>query len=171
MPLTNLMHRYTEYNHWANATYASWLASKDPEWLCKEVPSSYSTIATTLAHIRGTEEFWLALMQRSPVQPVFKDGFDGSLPQLLEALTEQSLQFERYVATLSSDQLEEPVVLDQPWMKGQKPRYELIQHCMNHSTYHRGQIVTIARNLGITDPPMTDYNYYNMVIRTEEMPG
>jgi uncharacterized damage-inducible protein DinB len=33
---------------------------------------------------------------------------------------------------------------------------------MNHSTYHRGQIITIGRNLGFTDAPMTDYNFYNI---------
>jgi uncharacterized damage-inducible protein DinB len=36
----------------------------------------------------------------------------------------------------------------------------MIHHCMNHSTYHRGQIVTIARNLELTDPPSTDFMRY-----------
>jgi uncharacterized damage-inducible protein DinB len=36
-------------------------------------------------------------------------------------------------------------------------RADAIHHCMNHSTYHRGQIVTIARSLGIIDPPSTDF--------------
>jgi len=31
---------------------------------------------------------------------------------------------------------------------------------MSHSTYHRGQIITIGRNLGMTDAPMTDFNFY-----------
>ncbi len=34
-------------------------------------------------------------------------------------------------------------------------------HVFNHSTYHRGQIVTIGRGLGYKDAPMTDYNFYN----------
>jgi uncharacterized damage-inducible protein DinB len=38
-------------------------------------------------------------------------------------------------------------------------------HCMNHSTYHRGQIVTMGRNLGFTDAPMTDYNFYNVMAK------
>jgi len=48
-------------------------------------------------------------------------------------------------------------------------KYQLLlmpQHCINHGTYHRGQIITIARNIGITDPPTTDYNYYNMVLKS-----
>ncbi|MFB6801427.1 DinB family protein [Peribacillus butanolivorans] len=34
---------------------------------------------------------------------------------------------------------------------------------MNHSTYHRGQIITIGRNVGLTDAPMTDFNIYNFL--------
>ena len=40
------------------------------------------------------------------------------------------------------------------------PQPDMIQHCLNQSTYHRGQIVTIARKIGLTDPPMTDYILY-----------
>ena len=41
-----------------------------------------------------------------------------------------------------------------------RPRSKMIHHCMNHSTYHRGQIVTMARNFGLTDTPSTDYMKY-----------
>ena len=36
------------------------------------------------------------------------------------------------------------------------PQFYFIQHCMNYRIYHRGQIITIARNVGLADPPMTD---------------
>lgn len=29
----------------------------------------------------------------------------------------------------------------------------IIHHVMNHSTYHRGQLVTMGRELGFIDPP------------------
>ena len=40
------------------------------------------------------------------------------------------------------------------------PRWEMIHHCMNHSTYHRGQIVTILREVGVTTIPSTDLITY-----------
>lgn len=36
---------------------------------------------------------------------------------------------------------------------------ELVQHLLNHSTYHRGQIVLLLRQLGHT-PPATDYRLF-----------
>lgn len=41
------------------------------------------------------------------------------------------------------------------------PRFEFILQIVNHSTYHRGQIITIGRNVGLIDAPMTDFNVYN----------
>jgi uncharacterized damage-inducible protein DinB len=36
----------------------------------------------------------------------------------------------------------------------------MIWHCINHQSFHRGQLVTFARQLGITDIPSTDYIVY-----------
>ncbi len=36
---------------------------------------------------------------------------------------------------------------------------DLIRHVVNHSTYHRGQLVTMLRQLGHT-PPSTDFTRY-----------
>jgi len=38
--------------------------------------------------------------------------------------------------------------------------WQIIMHCMNHSTYHRGQIVTILREVGVTTIPSTDMIVY-----------
>jgi uncharacterized damage-inducible protein DinB len=34
---------------------------------------------------------------------------------------------------------------------------DMIHHCMNHQTFHRGQIITMARQLGLTEFPRTDF--------------
>jgi len=39
------------------------------------------------------------------------------------------------------------------------PLGELFIHCANHSTYHRGQIVTMLRQVGVA-PPNTDYTQF-----------
>ena len=33
----------------------------------------------------------------------------------------------------------------------------LLSHIVNHGTYHRGQIISLRHQLGISDPPKTDY--------------
>jgi len=38
----------------------------------------------------------------------------------------------------------------------------MVHHCMNHSTYHRGQLITLARQLGMKEGvPSTDLLYFS----------
>lgn len=38
--------------------------------------------------------------------------------------------------------------------------YDILQHCFNHSTFHRGQLVTMLRFCGAEKLPSTDYITY-----------
>lgn len=53
--------------------------------------------------------------------------------------------------------------IESPWFQCNLPKYDYLMQVINHGTYHRGQIVTIGRNIGITDATNTDYNFYNVV--------
>jgi uncharacterized damage-inducible protein DinB len=47
------------------------------------------------------------------------------------------------------------------------PRFEMIQQVTMHSVYHRGQIITIGRQLGFTDAQNTDYMYYLLMAKNK----
>ena len=38
-----------------------------------------------------------------------------------------------------------------------QPVYQMLLHLLNHNTYHRGQIVTMLRQLGVEKIPATDF--------------
>jgi len=40
------------------------------------------------------------------------------------------------------------------------PVYQMLQHVFNHATYHRGQLVTMLRQLGQDKIPDTDFYTY-----------
>ena len=157
------MHNYADYNLWANETLTGWLAAKPGALLTAAVPSSFPSLALTLSHLWDTEKFWLAVLQGTARQPWAE--FSGPAEEVIPGLLRQSAAFAAWVKTLSEAALLEPCHLDATWVQGHMPRYEFIQHCINHAAYHRGQLITIARNLALTDPPTTDYNHYNMTIK------
>ncbi len=165
MSLQKLMSNYARFNFWANKAMSDWLRSKPSELLDREVPSSFSSIAKTLIHIWDTERFWLSVLKEVPPPPSFRHhSFEGTNEEAIAELTSNSSEFSTYVNSLTESNLAEECSLDTPWVKGRLPKYEFIQHCMNHSSYHRGQITTIGHHIGLTDAPMTDYNFYNMVV-------
>ena len=154
------------YNHWANETLVNWLKTKSPKQLEQHVASSFPGIRATLIHIWDTERFWLSVLKKQPAPPSFrKVGFDGTLAEVMEGITSLSQEFTEYVASLWDTDLTEKVYFTTPWKEGTQARFEFIYHTFNHSTYHRGQIITIGRQLGFTDAPMTDYNFYLLEVK------
>jgi uncharacterized damage-inducible protein DinB len=62
----------------------------------------------------------------------------------------------------SEEELSKSILIESPWFTSHLPRYEYMQQVLTHGVYHRGQVVTMGRNLGFTDAPNTDYNFYNV---------
>jgi uncharacterized damage-inducible protein DinB len=67
------------------------------------------------------------------------------------------------IKSLSEEELTKKIKIESPWFQCELPKYDYLLQVINHGTYHRGQIVTIGRNIGITDATNTDYNFYNVV--------
>ena len=164
--LATLVQDYAIYNQWANETLVNWLKTKPAEVMSQEVASSFPSIRETLIHIWDTERFWFSVLKQIPAPLSFRmHGFDGTLEDVFNGITEQSKELTDYIKTLDDFELAEAVSFDTPWVKGTQARFEFAHHCLNHSTYHRGQLVTIGRNVGFTDAPMTDYSFYLLRVK------
>lgn len=152
---------YAIYNLWANQQLVHWLKTKPVALMAQPVPSSYPSLQQTLLHIWDTQRFWLSVLQQVPAPTSFIwVGFEGTVDDIFAGLVEQSAELVDYLQSLTEAEWQKPVILTSPWAEGVRSRIEFTQHCLNHSTYHRGQVVTIGRNLGLTDAPMTDYSFY-----------
>lgn len=161
--IVSLMKNYVNYNLWANTTLVNWLRTKDRSALEKEVISSFPSIKLTLVHIWQTERYWLSILKREA--PETYSGFNGTTEEVLDGLLEKSAEVAGYIDSLSQEGIEETTLIVNPWFQSDFQNLEYIMHLGNHSTYHRGQVITMARNAGLTDPPMTDYNFYNVMAR------
>jgi uncharacterized damage-inducible protein DinB len=163
--VSSLISDYVNYNLWANTTLITWLRMKPEEKMDENVPSSFPSLKLTLLHIWEAEQFWLSVIQKEAAPEPLRDIFNGSVEDVFNGLSDSSELFANVVNSLEPEELHEEVQLVSPWAEAIKPRIEFIMHCMNHGTYHRGQIVTIGRNLGLTDAPMTDFNFYLMNVK------
>jgi len=72
-----------------------------------------------------------------------------------------SAEFEAFVAKQPDTFFEQTIDFkDTTGTAYQMKAWEIIHHCMNHSTYHRGQLVTFFRQMGVGSPPSKDYIFY-----------
>lgn len=159
--MENIIKDYTSFNLWANQELITWLGKQPSEWMDQEIPSSFPTIKLTLLHIWGAEDVWLKRLMGESPSGFLSQSPDRDVQEVYDGLSDISLKFKNHVHAMSDQEL----MTDCPFRllngtEDVRKKYEMIHHCMNHSTYHRGQIVTLARNFGISDPPATDFIRY-----------
>lgn len=162
MSLKKIMTNYAHYNLWVNQQFVNWLSPKAEDLLVKEVASSYPSIVKTLLHIWETEEYWYSVIAET-VPNEKKENVDLSIKEIFEGLLQSSTRLAQHINLLSEEQLAKEIKIENPWFQCELPLSEYLLQVVNHGTYHRGQIVTIGRNVGITDASNTDYNFYNVV--------
>ncbi|AXY76716.1 damage-inducible protein DinB [Paraflavitalea soli] len=154
------------YNCWAITRLTDWLKSKPAVLLEASAASSFPGIKATLLHIWEVEREWMGHLQQRPNG--LQQGIDDDLTTVLNRLVEQAADFSKYVQSLTEEEVQEDCYC-QLWFSETicRPRFEIIQHCLNHSTYHRGQVVTIGHQVGLKDAPMTDYMFYVLKVKEQ----
>jgi uncharacterized damage-inducible protein DinB len=141
---------------------ADWLMQTEPDVLYQKALSSFHSIDYTIQHILRLQKFWLAFIAEKDISNFNWSVRENEVEQILNELVTVSAQMTSVCSLFTESDLLNVLHLDMPWCKNDLSRYEYIVHAINHSTYHRGQVVTIARNLGITEGIVnTDYNFFN----------
>lgn len=160
--MKSLILDYVLYNLWANRRICSLLEKAGEAVADKEQSSSFPTLRKTLMHIWDAETIWHKRMngESSPAWPPHKD-FKGSLGELCNGLLEQSGQLVRMVEQIEDNALFESFFYTD--IKGNahsNVHWQTLMHCINHSTFHRGQLVTMLRGVGMTELVPTDLIAY-----------
>ena len=76
-------------------------------------------------------------------------------------LLHQSAQYEQWIAAANEFQLQHVFAYQRSKTEQCKqPIAEALLHIFNHGSYHRGQLVTLLRQAGVTKIPSTDLNAY-----------
>lgn len=158
-----LIQQYTAFNQWANQKIVQRVQQEAEELWYMEATSSFATIDFTLQHILRTERFWTAFIRKEDTS-----NFDWSVKDYMGLQIQQELLEQSDLLRVTSEgyteaELTELLELKQPWANNTRSRWEYILHVVNHSTFHRGQIITQLRCLGIQDNlPATDYNMFRL---------
>jgi len=156
------------YNRWANLRMFSCLEKLSEEQFTAQRHSSFPSIWESVFHILAAEWVWLKRWQGTPpvaTQPVQSASFEtwktlraaGEPPPVNLATVAElrkfcdSLHEERQalIASLDENRLHAAVSFkDMSGNPYSETLVQLMQHVVNHGTYHRGQVTTLLREAG-----------------------
>jgi len=151
------IHLLYDYNYWATKRIIGIVATMDSAEFIKDRGSSHGGIRGTLVHTMGAEAIWLNRWKGQPVALVAKEADFPALDDLLRYWATVERDVMEFCGNLKTDE-EIGRRFDYKDLKGNAYTSRLcdaMQHLVNHSTYHRGQVVTMIRQAGIK-PIATD---------------
>jgi uncharacterized damage-inducible protein DinB len=160
LPRLNEFLELFDYNAWANRTILDAVAQIPEEQYFRDLKSSYGGVHGTLAHIVWAEQLWLHRWVGKP-NPAVPQGADlKSLAEVRSRWEELEAERGRFLAAFPESRLDEQRLV-KPSSGGEYVHTfrQMFHHFINHSSYHRGQIVTLLRQLGVK-PPSTDLILY-----------
>lgn len=161
MNLKNHLTDYVRFNLWANTILTDWLLSQDSMLMELNLQSSFPTINKTLVHIWVAEFIWMCRIQNRPFENTINICEGENTKFIVSKLLESSKYLITFIEELSDEDLTKDVNYRlMAGTEGHATIAQILQHVVNHGTYHRGQLVTMGRELGIMDPANTDYMGY-----------
>lgn len=145
------------YTDWSNDRILGSIAGLSEEQFTREIVSSFPSIRDTLSHAAFAE--WLWLQRWKGESPAATPDWTKSpdFDTLREQLHQIAADRRAYLAALTDDAIESTIHYRSTEGDPFTMRLgDTLIHCANHASYHRGQLVTMLRQVGAT-PPNTDF--------------
>ena len=164
-----------EYDRWANNRVLQAVSALSVEEFTRDLGGSFRSVRDTLVHIVSSEWAWLTIWKEPALSSAFVTDLwtrlDGQFPtdafpdiaavQLRWAEVERE-QVE-FVSRVTNESLGRVIPVHTTHIS----LAHLMQHLANHSTYHRGQVALMMRQLA-ADPVATDFAFFLLEGRREE---
>lgn len=162
--MKELLLQYAKYNVWANKRLIEVIIKLEAGHSEKEIVSSFPSLKATAMHTWCAESIWLQRLDlvEQPVwmENVFKGSFDEMLAEWIKTSEALVAFIEKQFDARGFEHVLQYYNLQKRPMK--LPVFTALTHAFNHSSYHRGQLVTMLRQLGITKIPSLDLVQYVM---------
>lgn len=144
-----------DFHYWARDRVLAAVAVLTPEQYARPMGSSFASVRDTLNHIYQAE--WISYSRWHGESPA---SFGATIPDL-ESLASRWRDLERevraFLAAQGADGLRAVIAYRlMSGKEGASPLWQMVAHVVNHATYHRGQVVTLLRQLGVTPAQGTD---------------
>lgn len=159
--MKKLIGEYASYNVWANKRICSVIDSLSDEKFQREVVSSFPSIQKTLLHMWVAQLIWIKRFEGLSLSVSSSEEFQGTREDIVNGFISTSKKLEGMADAFTKEDLRQ--IRKYTTLKSGSAisaQYQMLIHVFNHNTYHRGQLVTMLRQVGITELPQTDLIFF-----------
>ncbi|NTS39733.1 DinB family protein [Flavisolibacter sp. BT320] len=150
--------QYAAYHSWANNLLLSTIQSLPEEQHQAAVKSSFPSLYKTVLHMYDAESIWWQRLKLQEKVDRPSDTFTGDMATLSQEVLLQNKRWHQWVTNANEHALQhEFIYYNSRKERFKQPVYQMLLHLFNHGTYHRGQLVTMLRALGVEKIPQTDF--------------
>ncbi|WP_027086930.1 DinB family protein [Cohnella panacarvi] len=158
-------HQSYDYHAWANDRLFAHLRQLPEEALHTEVTSVFSSVSHVLGHIYLFDRLYLSVLSEVPNEEIFpkmqgwtEEAQGKTVEQLHTLFADVTEQYRGLLRRTPNPDKE--ITIEHPRYGRLDTRFsEILQHVVNHGTYHRGNITAMLRQQGHAGVP-TDYLFY-----------
>lgn len=159
--MLQLLQSYAAYNHWANKTMTVAILAMDEPLHQQIVKSSFPNLYVTVLHLWDAESIWWQRMEGHAQLLIPSREFNPTMKETVNGLLNQSLEWSNWINSCTEEKLQ--TELSYKNIKGEtfsSGVWQVVHHLFNHGTYHRGQLVTMMREMDATEIPSTDFIHW-----------
>ena len=149
-----------DFHYWARDRMLDAVEQLTGDQFTRDLGSSFPSIRETVVHMFGAERNWYLRWQgESPTSLPPNDFQDPK--EIRGTWRELEQKMRTFVRGLDAQGLERVVAYKRP--NGEQTAsmmWHMLQHVVNHASYHRGQVTTLMRQMGAAPPKSTDLITY-----------
>lgn len=149
------------FDRWANRKLLDACRQLTAEQYVAEPVPGWSSIRSTVYHIALVTHIHLRTLAGDPDTSIPTEADLATVDDAAQLLERAYRRFEELQPTLTPEWLDSTFLLNWPGGTAILPRWTMLRHIVNHSTYHRGQVASKLKRFGV-EPPLTDFLWWVM---------
>ena len=158
---------FFEYDRWANERMLQGVSALASEQFTRHLDGSFSCLRDAVAHIIGGQWIWLTYWKASTHDAALLEElrkrreaqFNANVLPNAITLRAKCKEVEKEMAEFVNAVTDQDLEKMLPARNTQISLAHLMQHVANHSTYHRGQVALMLREIG-AEPALTDFHVF-----------
>jgi uncharacterized damage-inducible protein DinB len=138
-----------DYHYWARDRMFDALEPLTAGEVNRDMGNSFKSIRDTVTHLYAAEWAWYSRWQGTSPDKLLPADMFPDLAAVRLAWTDLEAKIRAYLEELGEANVTK--VIEYKLLSGQpgaSPLWQMLQHVVNHASYHRGQVTTMLRQLG-----------------------